>query len=221
MFYHGWDPTCLGDIRLLVLKMTSLRPVQWGTGSFRVLYLAHCCFLLPFGVLVCSFNVTYVTDLQLYVPLTIGNCIDLSKLEACLSAISSWLSDNFLLLNTDKTDLMVTGPQNFKYLSQNFSLKIDDYVINCGDKVRCVVWHSALLWVPFERDNNDCLLPPKEHQLKQQQLKSGMFYHWTLQRYLSMHLCLCTLIIVKLFFLGYWRKVLEVCKWYKMQLLAF
>uniref|UniRef100_A0A3B4HAA8 Reverse transcriptase domain-containing protein n=1 Tax=Pundamilia nyererei TaxID=303518 RepID=A0A3B4HAA8_9CICH len=58
-------------------------------------------YLLPLGVLLHSFNVTfhyYADDLQLYVPLTIGNCAEVSYLESCLSAIKGWLSD--------KTELM-------------------------------------------------------------------------------------------------------------------
>uniref|UniRef100_A0AAZ1XEQ0 Reverse transcriptase domain-containing protein n=1 Tax=Oreochromis aureus TaxID=47969 RepID=A0AAZ1XEQ0_OREAU len=93
-------------------------------------------YLLPLGVLLRSFNVTfhcYADDLQLYVPLTIGNCAEVSKLESCLSAIKGWLSDNFLLLNTDKTESMVIGPHKFQHLSQNFILRIDDSVINCRD----------------------------------------------------------------------------------------
>uniref|UniRef100_A0AAZ1XIG4 Reverse transcriptase domain-containing protein n=1 Tax=Oreochromis aureus TaxID=47969 RepID=A0AAZ1XIG4_OREAU len=65
--------------------------------------------LLPLCVLLRSFNVTFhccTDDLQLFVPLTIGNWAEVSKLESCLFAIRGWLSDNFLLLNTDKTELM-------------------------------------------------------------------------------------------------------------------
>uniref|UniRef100_A0AAX7SRZ9 Reverse transcriptase domain-containing protein n=1 Tax=Astatotilapia calliptera TaxID=8154 RepID=A0AAX7SRZ9_ASTCA len=98
--------------------------------------LLFAMYLLPLGLLLRSFNVTfhcYTDDLQLYVPLTIGNCAEVSKLEPCLCAIRGWLSDNFLLLNTDKTELMVIGPQKFQHLSQSFILKIDDNVINCRD----------------------------------------------------------------------------------------
>uniref|UniRef100_A0AAX7TKP9 Reverse transcriptase domain-containing protein n=1 Tax=Astatotilapia calliptera TaxID=8154 RepID=A0AAX7TKP9_ASTCA len=76
-------------------------------------------YLLPLGVPLRSFNVTfhcYADDLQLYVALTIGNCVEVSKLECCLSAIKGWLSDNFLVI----------GPHKFQHLSQNFILKIDD-----------------------------------------------------------------------------------------------
>uniref|UniRef100_A0A3Q3CIH5 Reverse transcriptase domain-containing protein n=1 Tax=Haplochromis burtoni TaxID=8153 RepID=A0A3Q3CIH5_HAPBU len=68
-------------------------------------------YLLP---LLRSFNVTFHSydDLQLYVPLTIENCADVSKLEACLSAVRD------------------IGPKKFQYLSQNFSMKIDDLSIN-------------------------------------------------------------------------------------------
>ncbi|KAL4006782.1 hypothetical protein ACER0C_000634 [Sarotherodon galilaeus] len=106
-------------------------------------------YLLPLGVLLRSFNVTfhcYADDLQLYVPLTIGNCAEVSKLESCLTAIKGWLSDNFLLLNTDKTELMVIGPHKFQHLSQNFILRIDDSVINCRDKVKHLgVWFDMVL----------------------------------------------------------------------------
>uniref|UniRef100_A0A3Q2R358 Reverse transcriptase domain-containing protein n=1 Tax=Fundulus heteroclitus TaxID=8078 RepID=A0A3Q2R358_FUNHE len=65
-------------------------------------------YLLLLGLVLCSFNVTFhchADDLQLYVPLTTGNRVDLSKIETCLCEISGWLSNNFLLLNANKTDL--------------------------------------------------------------------------------------------------------------------
>uniref|UniRef100_A0A669B7W6 Reverse transcriptase domain-containing protein n=1 Tax=Oreochromis niloticus TaxID=8128 RepID=A0A669B7W6_ORENI len=106
-------------------------------------------YLSPLGALLRSFKVTfhcYADDLQLYVPLIIGNCTEISKLESCLSAIKGWLSDNFLCLNTDKTELMVIGPPKFQHSSQNFTLRIDDRVITCRDKVKNLgVWFDTVL----------------------------------------------------------------------------
>ncbi|KAL3999372.1 hypothetical protein ACER0C_007143 [Sarotherodon galilaeus] len=106
-------------------------------------------YLSPLGALLRSFKVTfhcYADDLQLYVPLKIGDCTEISNLESCLSAIKGWLSDNFLCLNTDKTELMVIGPSKFQHSSQNFTLRIDDRVITCRDKVKNLgVWFDMVL----------------------------------------------------------------------------
>lgn len=49
-------------------------------------------------------------DTPLYVPVKAGDHTQIIKLEACLSAVENWMSCNFLLLNSDKSEMLVTGP---------------------------------------------------------------------------------------------------------------
>uniref|UniRef100_A0A3Q1EFM4 Uncharacterized protein n=1 Tax=Acanthochromis polyacanthus TaxID=80966 RepID=A0A3Q1EFM4_9TELE len=55
-------------------------------------------------------------DLQFYMPLVLQSGSDTDKLQACLSAVRSWLSTNFLLLNSAKTEMMVINPLNLQEL---------------------------------------------------------------------------------------------------------
>uniref|UniRef100_A0A4W6FMD4 Reverse transcriptase domain-containing protein n=1 Tax=Lates calcarifer TaxID=8187 RepID=A0A4W6FMD4_LATCA len=58
----------------------------------------------------------YADDTQLYVSIKADNASQIRELEVCLSSVKSWMSRNFLLLNseltdkTDKTEMLVIGP---------------------------------------------------------------------------------------------------------------
>uniref|UniRef100_A0A672ZWH4 Reverse transcriptase domain-containing protein n=1 Tax=Sphaeramia orbicularis TaxID=375764 RepID=A0A672ZWH4_9TELE len=89
-------------------------------------------YLAPLGKLLHSLEIDfhcYADDLQLYMPLTCENRPNLSKIEACLSAVRDWLSENFLFLNSAKTEMMIIGPQKLHNLFNNVSLSLDDCVV--------------------------------------------------------------------------------------------
>ena len=52
----------------------------------------------------------YADDTQIYLALDVhSTTVDLTKITACFSEIRSWMSDNFLKLNEDKTEIMDIG----------------------------------------------------------------------------------------------------------------
>ncbi|TWW81780.1 hypothetical protein D4764_01G0015950 [Takifugu flavidus] len=53
----------------------------------------------------------YADDTQLYLSLKPEETEKLVKLQTCLKDIKSWMSSNFLLLNSGKTEVMVFGPE--------------------------------------------------------------------------------------------------------------
>ncbi|RJG11805.1 hypothetical protein D4A39_16955 [Alcanivorax profundi] len=59
-------------------------------------------YVTPLGKIIRSYGVNfhcYADDTQLYLPIKANNTTDISRLEACLVSIKSWMSQNVLHLN--------------------------------------------------------------------------------------------------------------------------
>ena len=70
-------------------------------------------YLLPLGHVIRKHNIQfhfYADDTQLYLPLKTSDPNCLSSLKACLTDIQLWMSQNFLQLNSDKSEIILFGP---------------------------------------------------------------------------------------------------------------
>ena len=63
----------------------------------------------------------YADDTQLYISLKHDESNHLVQLQECLKNIKAWMTQNFLLLNSDKTEVVVIGP---KHLRESLSEQI-------------------------------------------------------------------------------------------------
>src|SRR4029434_8331294 len=52
---------------------------------------------------------SYADDTQLYLSMKPDEIVHLPKIEVCLQDAKSWMADNFLLFNSDKTEVMLVG----------------------------------------------------------------------------------------------------------------
>ena len=68
-------------------------------------------YMLPLGQVISKFSDVsyhcYADDIQLYVSFKPDNPDKLSVLHNCLTAIKDWMSNNYLQLNTDKTEVLI------------------------------------------------------------------------------------------------------------------
>ncbi|XP_067351072.1 uncharacterized protein [Channa argus] len=67
----------------------------------------------------------YADDTQLYLSMEPDENNQLIKLQACLQDIKAWMSHNFLLLNSDKTEVIVFGPKNIRDMMSNHIVTLD------------------------------------------------------------------------------------------------
>ncbi len=49
----------------------------------------------------------------------------ISKLTECVKNLKDWMTNNFLLLNSDKTEILLIGPKNSTHNILNHNLQID------------------------------------------------------------------------------------------------
>ncbi len=127
--------------------------VTSGIPQGSVLGPLFCIYMLPLGEIISKFSIhfhRYADDTQLYMPLQPNNPSQLQNLEACLSKIKFWISQNFLLLKAAKTDLLVIRPADYSHLFNDLCLNIDGWTIteSTSIKNKGVIFVSTLTFQP-------------------------------------------------------------------------
>ncbi len=71
--------------------------------------------MLPLGNIIRKYGISfhcYADDTQLYISTRPDETSKLSKLTECVKNMKYWMTNNFLLLNSDKTEILLIGPKN-------------------------------------------------------------------------------------------------------------
>ncbi len=70
--------------------------------------------MLPLGNIIRKHGVSfhcYADDTQLYISSRPGETHQIEKLMECIVDIKNWMTSNFLLLNSEKTEVLIIGPK--------------------------------------------------------------------------------------------------------------
>ncbi|KAK7891097.1 hypothetical protein WMY93_023060 [Mugilogobius chulae] len=107
-------------------------------------------YMLPLGGVIRRHGInfhSYADDTQLYISMSPDDTRPMDALFNCILDIKSWMAENFLQLNQDKTEVLVIGPeaQREKLLSklQTQSFNPSSQVRNLG-----VIFDSELTFIP-------------------------------------------------------------------------
>ncbi len=72
-------------------------------------------YMLPLGDIIRKHGVSfhcYADDTQLYISSRPDETHQIEKLTECIVDIKNWMTSNFLLLNSEKTEVLIIGPKN-------------------------------------------------------------------------------------------------------------
>ena len=73
---------------------------------------------------------------QLYVPIKADDKSQITKLETCLYAVKKWMSENFVLLNLHKTEMLVIAPARQRHHVVRVTVTLDNRVISQSSTVK-------------------------------------------------------------------------------------
>ncbi len=137
----AWFKSYLSDCHQFVAvnEEISRSQVQYGAPLGSVLGpLLFTLYMLPSGNFIRKhwviFN-CYADDTQLYISPRPGETHQIEKLMECIVDIKKWMS-NFLLLNSEKTEVLIIGPKTPTSNNLEHYLTLDGCTVDSSSSVR-------------------------------------------------------------------------------------
>ncbi len=103
--------------------------------------------MLPLGNIIRKYRIRfhcYADDTQLYISTRLDETSKLSKLTECVY-VKDWMTNNCLLLNSDKTEILLIGPKDSTQNLLDYNLQLDGCTVTSSTvKILGVVLDSNL-----------------------------------------------------------------------------
>ncbi|XP_072251173.1 uncharacterized protein [Leuresthes tenuis] len=96
-------------------------------------------YMLPLGNIIRQHGINfhcYADDTQLYLSMKPDETYRLVRLQACLKDIKTWMTQNCLLLNSDKTEVVLFGPERFREKLSSYIVTLDGISLASSSTVR-------------------------------------------------------------------------------------
>ncbi len=110
-------------------ESSHLSPVKYEVTQGSILGpLLFSIYMLPLGNIIRKYKISfhcYADDTQLYITTRPDETSKLSKLTECVKKVKDWMTNHFLLLNSDKTEILFIGPKNSTQNLLDYKLQLD------------------------------------------------------------------------------------------------
>ncbi len=139
----AWFKSYLSDRHQFVAvneEVSYRSQVQYGVPQGSVLGpLFFTLYMLLLGNIIRKHGVSfhfYADDTQFYISLRPSETHQIEKLMECIVDIKNWLTNNFLQLNSEKTEVLIIGPKNHTSNNLEHCLTLDGCTLESSSSVR-------------------------------------------------------------------------------------